>query len=194
MRHLKAHRKLGRTTEHRISMLRNLATSLINSRDDRIVTTLPKAKELRPFVEKAITLSRRAASLEGNTAEVGGLHLRRQAAGFFHAGNYGRATATRRGQTPPPRTAGVAAIRRLFDELGERFKDRPGGYTRIIKMGRRTGDGAELAIIELVDNAREKEAQASARKRTKGSPKKKAEGTKVTSSAAEQKEETGNEE
>jgi len=194
MRHLKAHRKLGRTTEHRISMLRNLATSLINSRDDRIVTTLPKAKELRPFVEKAITLSRRAASLEGNPAEVGGLHLRRQAAGFFHAGNYGRATATRRGQTPPPRTAGVAAIRRLFDELGERFKDRPGGYTRIIKMGRRTGDGAELAIIELVDNAREKEAQASARKRTKGAPKKKAEGTKVTSPAAEQKEEAANEE
>ncbi len=189
MRHLKAHRKLGRTTEHRISMLRNLATSLINSRDDRIVTTLPKAKELRPFVEKAITLSRRAASLEGNTADVGGLHLRRQAAGFFHAGNYGRAAATGRGQTPPPRTAGVAAIRRLFDELGERFKDRPGGYTRIIKMGRRTGDGAELAIIELVDNAREKEAQASARKRTKAAPKKKASGT-----AADTKEEAGNEE
>src|SRR5258706_14695518 len=119
MRHLKAHRKLGRTTEHRISMLRNLATSLINSRDDRIVTTLPKAKELRPFVEKAITLSRHAASLEGNTAEVGGLHLRRQAAGFFHAGNYGRATATRRGQTTPPRTAGMAAILRMCAKLGE---------------------------------------------------------------------------
>ena len=189
MRHLKAHRKLGRTTEHRISMLRNLATSLINSREDRIVTTLPKAKELRPFVEKAITLSRRAASLEGNTAEVGGLHLRRQAAAFFHSGNYRRATATRRGQTPPPRTAGVAAVRRLFDELGERFKDRPGGYTRIIKMGRRTGDGAELAIIELVDNAREKEAQTSARKRTSGSTKKKAGETKVTEAAAETKEE-----
>ena len=194
MRHLKAHRKLGRTTEHRISMLRNLATSLINSRDDRIVTTLPKAKELRPFVEKAITLSRRAASLDGNTAEIGGLHLRRQAAAFFHAGNHGRATTTRRGQTPPPRTAGVAAVRRLFDELGERFKDRPGGYTRIIKMGRRTGDGAELAIIELVDNAREKDAQASARKRVKGSPKKKADETKVTGTGANKKEESGNEE
>ena len=60
MRHLKAHRKLGRTSEHRHSMLRNLATSLINSREERIVTTLPKAKELRPFVERAITLSRRA--------------------------------------------------------------------------------------------------------------------------------------
>jgi large subunit ribosomal protein L17 len=194
MRHLKAHRKLGRTTEHRISMLRNLATSLINSRDDRIVTTVPKAKELRPFVEKAITLSRRAASLEGNTAEAGGLHLRRQAAAFFHAGNYRRATATGRGQTPPPRTAGVAAVRRLFDELGERFKDRPGGYTRIIKMGRRTGDGAELAIIELVDNAREKEALASARKRTKGSTKKKAGETKTTETAADKKEEAGSEE
>jgi large subunit ribosomal protein L17 len=194
MRHLKAHRKLGRTTEHRISMLRNLATSLINSREDRIVTTLPKAKELRPFVEKAITLSRRAASLEGDASEVGGLHLRRQAAGFFHSGNYRRALATRRGQTPPPRTAGVAAVRRLFDELGERFKDRPGGYTRIIKMGRRTGDGAELAIIELVDNPREKEAQASSRKRTKGSTKKKADQTKATETAADTREEGESEE
>src|SRR5438309_6644851 len=193
MRHLKAHRKLGRPAEHRISMLRNLATSLINSRDDRIVTTLPKAKELRPFVEKAITLSRRAASLEGNTAEVGGLHLRRQAAAFFHAGNYRRASATQRGQTPPPRTAGVAAIRRLFDELGERFKDRPGGYTRIIKMGRRAGDGAELAIIELVDNPREAEAQEAARKRTKGSTKKKAAEARATEAAAEKKEESGSE-
>jgi large subunit ribosomal protein L17 len=194
MRHLKAHRKLGRTTEHRVSMLRNLATSLINSREDRIVTTLPKAKELRPFVEKAITLSRRAASLEGDTSEVGGLHLRRQAAAFFHSGNYRRASATQRGQTPPPRTAGVAAVRRLFDELGERFKDRPGGYTRIIKMGRRTGDGAELAIIELVDNLREKEAQASSRKRTKGSTKKKADETKATETVADTKEEGGSEE
>src|SRR3954471_7741863 len=174
MRHLKAHRKLGRPTEHRISMLRNLATSLVNSREDRIVTTLPKAKELRPFIEKAITLSRRAASLDGNGAEIQSVHLRRQAASYFHAGNFGRATTTRRGQVPPPRTAGVAALKRLFDELGERFKDRPGGYTRIIKMGRRSGDGAALAIIELVDNARDKEAETSARKRAGGAKKKKA--------------------
>lgn len=192
MRHLKAHRKLGRTTEHRISMLRNLATSLINSREDRIVTTLPKAKELRPFIEKAITLSRRAASLEGNGSEATGVHLRRQAASFFHAGNYRRAITTRRGQTPPPRSAGVAALKRLFDELGERFKDRPGGYTRIIKMGRRAGDGAELAIIELVDNARDKEAQSSSRKRaTKGSPKKKTAETKATETPATKEEEAG---
>src|ERR1051325_10888230 len=180
MRHLKAHRKLGRDTEHRISMLRNLATSLINSRDERIVTTLPKAKELRPFIEKAITLSRHAASLEGNGSEARGVHLRRQAAAFFHSGNHQRATLTRRGQTPPPRSAGVAALRRLFDELGERFKDRPGGYTRIIKMGRRSGDGAELAIIELVDNSREKEAQnASRKKSSKGTGKKKSAETKA---------------
>ena len=188
MRHLKAHRKLGRPAEHRISMLRNLATSLINSRDDRIVTTLPKAKELRPFIEKAITLSRRAVSLEGNGSEATGVHLRRQAASFFHAGNHGRAATTRRGQIPPPRSAGVAALSRLFDELGERFRDRPGGYTRIIKMGRRSGDGAELAIIELVDNAREKEAQTSTRKRTKGSSKKKAAGSKVADSEGGEKE------
>jgi len=193
MRHLKAHRKLGRTTEHRISMLRNLATSLINSREDRIVTTLPKAKELRPFIEKAITLSRHAASLDGNGTEATGVHLRRQAASYFHAGNYRRAMATRRGQTPPPRSAGVAALRRLFDELGERFKDRPGGYTRIIKMGRRSGDGAELAIIELVDNARDKEAQASTRKRASGSKKKKAPETKAAESA-EEKDSAANEE
>ena len=186
MRHLKAHRKLGRTTEHRISMLRNLATSLVNSREDRIVTTLPKAKELRPFIEKAITLSRRAASLEDNGAEVAGVHLRRQAASYFHAGNFRRATTTRRGQIPPPRTAGVAALKRLFDELGERFEDRPGGYTRIIKMGRRAGDGAELAIIEFVDNTREKEAQASAKKRAKGSSKKKSGESKAADTATEE--------
>jgi large subunit ribosomal protein L17 len=188
MRHLKAHRKLGRPAEHRISLLRNLATSLINSRDDRIVTTLPKAKELRPFIEKAITLSRRAASLEGNGSEAAGVHLRRQAASFFHAGNHGRAATTRRGQIPPPRSAGVSALSRLFDELGARFKERPGGYTRIIKMGRRSGDGAELAIIELVDNAREKEAQTSARKRTRGASKKKSADGKVAESDSGQKE------
>src|SRR5256714_13733476 len=185
MRHLKAHRKLGRDKEHRISLLRNLATSLINSREDRIVTTLPKAKELRPFIEKAITLSRKAASLEGNGSEAQGVHLRRQAAGFFHAGNFRRALATRRGQTPPPRTAGVAAMRRLFDELGDRYKDRPGGYTRIIKMGRRTGDGAELAIIELVDNSRGKEAQNRKRAAARGSNKNEANQTKAAETPGE---------
>ena len=189
MRHRKAHRKLGRSSEHRMSMLRNLATSLINARDERIVTTLPKAKELRPFVERAITLSRHAASLEGNGSEARGVHLRRQAAGFFHSGNFGQAAAVgRRGQARLPRTAGVAAVRRLFDELGERFKDRPGGYTRIIKLGRRTGDGAELAIIELLGNPRETQAEEAARKRTKPTSKKKVTETKAVKDAADEDE------
>ena len=174
MRHLKAHRKLGRTSEHRMSMLRNLATSLINAREERIITTLPKAKELRPFVERAITLSCRAQSLEGEAAKAGGVHLRRQAAGFFHAGNTQQAPlAGKRGQLRLPRTAGVAAVKRLFDELGERYKDRPGGYTRILKLGKREGDNAELAIIELVDNPREREAIEAAKKRSKSGPAKK---------------------
>ena len=191
MRHRKAHRKLGRDTEHRISMLRNLATSLINSRDERIVTTLPKAKELRPFVERAITLSRHAANLdEGNGSEARGVHLRRQAAAFFHAGNFGRGSETgRRGQVVPARTAGVAAVKRLFDEFGERFKDRPGGYTRIIKLGRRAGDGAELAIIELLGNPREAAAEEAAKKRTKGGAKKKAADSKAESKVESESEE-----
>ena len=166
MRHLKAHRKLGRTSEHRHSMLRNLATSLINSREERIVTTLPKAKELRPFVERAITLSRKARSLADNGSDMQALHLRRQAAGFFHAGNMAVKEVTgKRGQLRPERTAGVAALRRLFSDLGDRYKDRPGGYTRILKLGHRDGDRAELAIIELVDNPREVEAAEAAKKR-----------------------------
>ena len=180
MRHLKAHRKLGRTSEHRASMLRNLAISLINSREERIVTTLPKAKELRPFVERAIT--RRAVTLEGAGADASAVHLRRQAAGFFHAGNtQGAQLLGKRGQLRPARTAGVAALKRLFDELGERYKDRPGGYTRILKLGYREGDNAEIAIIELVDNPREREALEAARKRarhTTTSKKKTAEGKK----------------
>jgi large subunit ribosomal protein L17 len=155
-------------------MLRNLATSLINAKDERIVTTLPKAKELRPFVERAITLSRQAQSLPEGT-EARALHLRRQAAGFFHAGNMTAATLTsRRGQVKPERTAGVAALRRLFGELGERYKDRPGGYTRIFKLGHRDGDRAELAIIELVDNPREIEAKEADKKRKAAATKKKA--------------------
>ena len=174
MRHLKAHRKLGRTSEHRHSMLRNLATSLINSRDERITTTLPKAKELRPFVERAITLSRRARAFSDDGADARALHLRRQAAGFFHAGNTAMSPATgKRGQLKPGRTAGVAALRRLFDELGERYKDRRGGYTRILKLGHRDGDDAELAIIELVDNPREVEAIEAAKKRAKAATAKK---------------------
>jgi large subunit ribosomal protein L17 len=168
-----------------MSMLRNLATSLINARDERIVTTLPKAKELRPFVERAITLSCRARSLEGAQA----VHLRRQAAGFFHAGNMQHVALNgKRGQVRLPRTAGVSALKRLFDELGERYKDRPGGYTRILKLGTRAGDNAEIAIIELVDNPRELEALENAKKRAKHTPaKKRKSDTKVTKASGRAK-------
>lgn len=162
MRHLKAHRKLGRTTAHRTSMLRNLATSLINAENEYIVTTLPKAKELRSYVEKAITISRRAQTLTGENAVADGVHLRRMAAGFFHAGNFTHNQEMSRfrgkkgeAKERPERTAGVKALQRLFGELGERYANRPGGYTRIIKIGRRKGDNAEIALIELVDNPRE---------------------------------------
>lgn len=173
-----------------MSMLRNLATSLINARDERIITTLPKAKELRPFVERAITLSRHAQNLEGDDAGAArGVHLRRQAAAFFHSGNRQQAPSTgRRASMRAPRTAGVAALKRLFDELGERYKDRPGGYTRIIKLGRRDGDNAELAIIELVDNPKEREAIEAANKRAKSVASSK---KKTTTRASESKEAAG---
>ncbi len=142
-----------------MSMLRNLATSLINAEKEHIVTTVPKAKELRPFVEKAITLARKAQHLSGEGAEMRGVHLRRQAARYFHAGNttFKAAQSRFRGKKneakdPIERTAGVKAVQRLFNELGVRYKDRNGGYTRIIRLGRRQGDNAEMAVIELVDN------------------------------------------
>ena len=150
-----------------MSMLRNLATSLINSEKGHIVTTVAKAKELRPFVEKAITLARKAQSLDGDGAKLRKVHLRRQAARFFHAGNSTFKVAASRfrgkkGEAKDPiiRTAGVAAVQKLFGELGERYKERNGGYTRIIRLGHRQGDNAEMAVIELVDNARELAAKA----------------------------------
>lgn len=137
-----------------------MATSLINAENEYIVTTVQKAKELRPFVEKAITLACKAQGLEGDDAGVREVHLRRQASRYFHSGNrnfkkeQSRFGSKTRGVVE--RTAGVKAVQRLFDELGERYKDRPGGYTRIIRIGgRRKGDNAEMAVIELVDNPRE---------------------------------------
>jgi large subunit ribosomal protein L17 len=149
-----------------MSMLRNMATSLINAENEYIVTTVPKAKELRPFVEKVITLARKAENLTGDDSAVQKVHLRRQAARFFHAGNrtFKIEQSRFRGKKGEPkdvieRTAGVKAVQRLFDELGARYKDRNGGYTRIIRLGRRSGDNAEMAVIELVDNPRESAAK-----------------------------------
>jgi len=149
-----------------MSMLRNLATSLINAEKGHIVTTVQKAKELRPFVEKAITLAKKAQGLEGADGKLREVHLRRQAARFFHSGNstFKIASSRFRGKKgaekdPIERTAGVAAVQKLFSELGPRYAGRSGGYTRIIKLGNRQGDNASMAVIELVDNPREMAAK-----------------------------------
>jgi large subunit ribosomal protein L17 len=118
MRHRVAHRKLGRTTPHRIALLRNLTTALFER--ERIRTTLVKAKEIRPFAERLITLARR---------EDDRLHARRLAA---------RDIQDR------------LVVKKLFDTIGARYATRPGGYTRILRLGPRPGDGAEMAFIELV--------------------------------------------
>ncbi|MEK6304324.1 MAG: 50S ribosomal protein L17 [Acidobacteriota bacterium] len=145
MRHRVAHRKLGRKTEHRLALLRNLCTSLITH--ERLITTLPKAKELRPFAERAITLGKRALAAE---APETALHNRRIASAYFQTGNTNRIPDGGYKRPHAPRTAGVAALEKLFGELAKRFAERPGGYTRILKLGTRKGDGAEMALIELV--------------------------------------------
>jgi large subunit ribosomal protein L17 len=126
-------------------MLRNLCTSLIVQ--EWLVTTLPKAKELRPFAERVITLGKRALTAEGPEQA---LHLRRQAVAYFHSGNTDRTPDGGYKRKRAPRTAGVAAVDKLFDEIAARYTDRPGGYTRILKLGTRRGDGAEMARIELI--------------------------------------------
>jgi large subunit ribosomal protein L17 len=117
MRHGNAHRKLNRKAEHRRAMFANMAASLI--RHEQIVTTLPKAKDLRPIVEKLVTLGKR-----------GDLHARRQAIAEMRD---------------------LAMVKKLFDVIGPRYKDRNGGYTRVLKAGYRYGDSAAVAVIEFVD-------------------------------------------
>ena len=117
MRHRKKGRKLSRSPSHRRATLRNLAANLF--RHGRIETTTAKAKELRPFAERLITLAKR-----------GDLHARRLAAQKLHD---------------------KVAVGTLFDEVGPRFAERPGGYTRILKLGSRKGDAADMSLIELVD-------------------------------------------
>ena len=143
MRHNVAHRKLGRVTEHRIALLRNQATALL--RHERIQTTMPKAKELKPFVERLITLAKRGVA--AGEANAKALHARRMVL-----------------QDIQDKTV----VSKLFDALAPRFADRPGGYTRILRVGFRRGDAAEVAQVELVgseynpkaeeDAAAEKEA------------------------------------
>jgi large subunit ribosomal protein L17 len=121
MRHGKAHRKLNRSAEHRRAMFGNMAAALI--KHEQIVTTLPKAKELRPIVEKLVTLGKR-----------GDLHARRQAIAAM--------------RDPP-------MVKKLFEVLGPRYRDRNGGYIRVLKAGFRYGDSAAVAVIEFVDRDRD---------------------------------------
>jgi len=138
MRHGMVNRKLGRTSAHRNALFRNQLASLIDK--ERIITTLPKAKELRPQIERLITLAR-----------TDSVHNRRQAV----------------------RVVDESMVAKLFDTLGPRFADRPGGYTRIIKLGPRRGDAAEIAILEFVDFKLETEVKEEApAKKAKPAPKK----------------------
>jgi large subunit ribosomal protein L17 len=117
MRHANAHRKLNRKPEHRRAKLANMAAALI--KHEQIMTTLPKAKDLRPIVEKLVTLGKR-----------GDLHARRQAIAQIRS---------------------VPMVKKLFEVLGPRYKERNGGYTRVLKAGFRYGDSAPVAVIEFVD-------------------------------------------
>jgi large subunit ribosomal protein L17 len=127
MRHGISHRKLGRKTGHRNALLRNLAAALI--KHEQITTTLPKAKELRPYVEKLITLAKR-----------GGLSNRRLAMS---------------------RLGDETQLKKLFEVLAERYADRDGGYTRVLRAGVRAGDAVQMAIIELVDRDEDAKGQDS---------------------------------
>src|SRR5271170_6581430 len=119
MRHGMSGRKLNRTASHRKALFANMAAALI--KHEQIRTTLPKAKELRPFVEKLVTLSRRGAA---------DLHARRQAMAQIKD---------------------ATQVKKLFDVIGPRYSTRPGGYTRVLKAGFRHGDNAAIAFIEFVD-------------------------------------------
>ena len=143
MRHRNAHRKLSRNTSHRRAMLRNLVTDFLDH--GRLMTTLPKAKEVRPLAEKMITLGKRD-----------NLHARRQLQSFLIR---------------------QAVAEKVFDTIAPRFADRNGGYSRIIKLGNRKGDGADLAIIELLGSELEvkkaERAEKEKEKQTKQSSKQK---------------------
>jgi large subunit ribosomal protein L17 len=149
MRHLKSGRKLNRTSSHRWALMRNLITSLL--RDERIQTTDPKAKEVRRWADRVITLGKQ-----------GSLHARRQALGIV---------------------CDKAIVHKLFDTLAPRFKDRPGGYTRIIKIRRRRGDAAPISLIELVGSGENAESP-SAGKRARGKRSRRAAGAEGKAATA----------
>lgn len=135
MRHNVAHRKLGRVTEHRVALLRNQAMALL--RHERIETTMPKAKELRPFVERLITIAKRGIAAGEAHGKV--LHARRMVLVELQDRE---------------------VVGKLFETLAPRFAERPGGYTRILRVGFRRGDAAEVAQIELVGSEYDPRAAA----------------------------------
>jgi large subunit ribosomal protein L17 len=137
---------------------------------ERIITTLPKAKELRPFAERAVTIGRRARAARLEEKPDAALHATRLAATFFFPGNAG--IESRQHLKDAKRTAGVAALKKLTGELAERFADRAGGYTRILKLGRRKGDGAELALIEFIGSEDKKAVSADDKKKGEAKGKK----------------------
>lgn len=159
MRHRKSGRKLKRTASHRKATLNALSTALL--REKKIRTTVAKAKETRMFVEKLITRAKNAVASEGDKKDV---HARRQVARFIKQRE---------------------VVKELFGEIAQKVASRPGGYTRIVKLGRRFGDGAELAVLELVDYNTGKEPAKTAAKKKAAKAK---EGGKERSKKAESKE------
>jgi large subunit ribosomal protein L17 len=153
MKHRVVGRRLDRTTEHRTAMFRNLVTSLI--RHERITTTTPKAKELKRFADKVITLAKRATP-----------HARRIANRDVRD---------------------VEVLNKLFGEIAERCRSRPGGYTRLVRVGRRAGDNAELAVIELVDRAPAAAPEGEGKGEKKAAKKGEAKGEKKAAAAKEPK-------
>jgi large subunit ribosomal protein L17 len=148
MRHRVAHRKLGRVTEHRIAMLRNQATALL--RHEHLTTTVPRAKELRPFVERLITVAKR---------------------GLAGGETNGHVLTARRLVMQDLQDREV--VTKLFDTIAPRFAARPGGYTRLLRIGYRKGDSAEVAQVELVGSeydpkAKEAEKSEEAKPKPKG--------------------------
>jgi large subunit ribosomal protein L17 len=150
MRHRVAHRKLGRVTEHRLAMLRNQATSLL--RYEHLTTTVPRAKELRPFVERIITIAKRGvAGGEQNGHELNARRL------VMHD------------------LQDREVVTKLFDTIAPRFASRPGGYTRLLRLGFRKGDSAEVAQVELIGSEFDPKAKAEAEaKKAEGGDKPKA--------------------
>ena len=154
MRHNVAHRKLGRVTEHRIAMLRNQATNLI--RHERIQTTVPKAKDLRPFVERLITIAKRSLDApQGSSRAV---------------------TARRRVAVD---IADREVVQKLFADIAPRFTTRNGGYTRLLRLGHRRGDAADVASVELIGSEYNPDAEAAKTGEAAEKPKKKTMGERL---------------